>query len=50
MKHIYCPKGRLIYEEGSFGSEFYLILMGKVTIYINDPLKSGIEDKLKKIK
>lgn len=36
MKHIYCPKGKLVYEEGSFGHEFYIILMGKASVYISE--------------
>ena len=50
MKHVYCPKGKIIYQEGSFGSEFHIILMGKVSVYINDPSKAGIEGELKKRK
>ena len=50
MKHIYCPKGRIVYEEGSFGSEFHIILMGKVSVYIKDPSKAGIKGELKKRK
>lgn len=34
MEMTYFPKGKVIYEEGWFGREFYLVIMGKVTLYI----------------
>ena len=50
MKHIYWPKGRIVYEEGSFGHNFFIVLVGKVSVYMNDPSKAGITGELKKMK
>lgn len=37
MKHEYMPKGSMVYEEGSYGTQFYILLMGTATVYISNP-------------
>ena len=51
MKHVYHPKGHVVYEEGSYGKEFYIILMGTASVYISEPTqKNSTTSGLKKYK
>lgn len=58
MKHVYHPKGHVINDDGlgyqTSAFEFYIVLMGTVAVYINDPsqqqfLAGGLK-KMKKMK
>lgn len=40
MTHSYMPKGQIVFEEGTVGEEFFIILRGEVGIYINVPKDS----------
>ena len=35
MQHTFMPKGTIVFEEGSIGEEFYIILKGEVGIYLD---------------
>lgn len=36
MSHEYFTKGKIVYNEGEFGDEFYIILMGDVTVFTKE--------------
>jgi CRP-like cAMP-binding protein len=44
MHHAYMPKGTIVFEEGSIGEEFYIILKGEVGIYLDS--KNSKEGRL----
>lgn len=37
MELCYMPKGRMVFEAGSIGDMFYIILSGEVGVYIDIP-------------
>lgn len=37
MNHEYYPKGKVVYQEGEFGHNFYIILMGSTGVFMRDP-------------
>ena len=40
MEHKYMPKGRMVFDAGSIGDMFYIILSGEAAVYINIPKDS----------
>mmetsp|Transcript_39539 Transcript_39539/g.45398 ORF Transcript_39539/g.45398 Transcript_39539/m.45398 type:complete len:131 (-) Transcript_39539:1877-2269(-) len=57
MKHVYHPKGHIMNDDGlghqTSAFEFYIVLMGTVAVYIDDPshqqfLAGGLK-KMKKL-